>query len=57
MDGRAALAHLSALEREGRLVYRQADKNRRMKAGYQLPAAESSVESLPKAIPNDAEGF
>lgn len=37
MDGRAALAHLNALEREGRLVYVQADKNRRVKAGYKLP--------------------
>src|SRR6185437_7579920 len=37
MDGRTALAHLAALEREGRLAYVQADKNRRIKAGYQLP--------------------
>jgi hypothetical protein len=61
MDGRAALAHLNALEREGRLIYVQADKNRRIKAGYHLPSAvvsaESSAESVPKAIPNDAEGF
>jgi hypothetical protein len=39
MDGRAALVHLNALEREGRLIYVQADKNRRIRAGYQrLPA-------------------
>ncbi len=37
MDGRAARAHLNALERDGKLVYVQADKNRRTKAGFALP--------------------
>jgi hypothetical protein len=52
--------YLAALEREGKLVYVQADKNRRVKAGYQRPpvtaaVAESSAERPPKAIPKDAE--
>lgn len=61
MDGRATLAHLSALEREGKLEYVQADKNRRISAGYRRPTmtvrAESPAENSPKAIPNDAEGL
>jgi hypothetical protein len=61
LDKRAVSDHLAALEREGRLIYAQADKNHRGKAGYQRPSviaavAESSAESPPKAIPNDAEG-
>ena len=52
--------HLASLERDGKLVYVQADKNHRGKAGYQRPpvtaaVTESSAESPPKAIPNGAE--
>lgn len=61
IDGKATLDHLSALEREGKLEYVQADKNRRGRAGFRRPAvaarAENTVEGLPKATPNDAEDF
>jgi hypothetical protein len=60
LTARQVSDHLAALERDGKLVYVQADKNHRGKAGYQRPsvaalAAESSAESPPKAIPNGAE--
>jgi hypothetical protein len=57
LDKRTVLDHLSALEREGKLIYVAADKNRRTKAGFQRGDAESSAESLPKAVPNDTEGI
>jgi hypothetical protein len=43
---KAVSDHLAALEREGRLVYVQADKNRRGKAGYQRPSLNlTQIES------------
>ncbi len=60
LDGRATLDHLNALEAAGLLAYTAADKNRRTKAGFQrllVDPAESSAESAPNAIPNDAEEF
>lgn len=53
---KAVSDHLAALERDGKLVYAQADKNHRGKAGYQRPPMVAAVaESPPKGFPNDAE--
>jgi hypothetical protein len=61
MDGKAALAHLNELQREGKLVYVHSHPNSRIKAGFNLPTVsvrdENPAESLPKTIPNDAEDF
>jgi hypothetical protein len=64
LDKRTVLDHLSALEREGKLIYVAADKNRRIKAGFQRPlvdhaenVAEGSAEGAPNATANDAEAI